>query len=145
MDTNLNFAIMDKVIFLILSVLLISSCSDKEDPIGKWDDNIKLSTKNVAFDAKADSVIITTEGDWWLVNGISINGISSIYYNRDSIDLESNSYTIEGDCYTVERRDKNTLFVKMNENLTGKERKMLITLEAGDYFDYVGIKQAPIN
>ena len=73
---------MNKVIILILSVFLISSCSDKEDPIGKWDDNIKLSTKNVEFTAKSDSVIITTEGDWLWVDGISINGISSIYHHK---------------------------------------------------------------
>jgi hypothetical protein len=133
---------MNRIIFLFMSIFLIISCSDKEDPIGKWDDNIKLSVKNVEFAAKGDSVTIKTEGDWWWINGISINGISSVYYNRESIDLESDSYIIEGDCYTVERRDKNTLFVRMNENLTGKERKMIIDLEAGDYFDSVGIKQA---
>ena len=133
---------MNKVILLILSAFLISSCSDKEDPIGQWDDNIKLSTKSVGFVVKSDSVIITTEGDWWWIDDISINGISSTYYNRENIDFYSESYTIEGDCYTVKRCDKNTLFVKMNENVTGQKRKMTITLEAGDYFDHVVIKQA---
>lgn len=42
----------------------------------------------------------------------------------------------------VERRDKNTLFMKLNDNNTAKERVMTITLEAGDYFDYVTIKQS---
>jgi hypothetical protein len=42
----------------------------------------------------------------------------------------------------IERRDKNTLFIKLEANNTEKERVMNITLEAGDYFDYVTIKQA---
>jgi hypothetical protein len=134
--------IKNKVIILILSIFLISSCSDKEDPLGKWDDNIKLSTKNVQFGVNADSVVITTEGDWWWINGISVNGIRSVYYNREDVDLEADSYVLEGDCYIVEKRDKNTLFISMSENLTGNERRMLVTLEAGDYFDYVEILQA---
>lgn len=50
------------LIILILSIFLINSCSDKFEPEGKWKDNIKLSTKNVEFAAKTDSVTITTKG-----------------------------------------------------------------------------------
>ncbi|PLW95330.1 MAG: hypothetical protein C0591_11220 [Marinilabiliales bacterium] len=132
---------MNKVIFLFLSIILISSCSKKDTPIGLWDDNIKLSTKNVEFGVNADSVVITTEGDWWWVAEITLNDSSYSYYNNENINLESDSYTIIEDHFVVERRDKNTLFIKLDENMTGEERVMIITLEAGDYFDHVKINQ----
>ena len=34
-----------------------------------------------------------------------------------------------------------TIFIKLDENKTGIERNMTITFEAGNYFDYVDIKQ----
>ena len=142
MNTNLNFKTMNKVFFLFIGILFMISCSDKEDPIGKWDDIIKLSTKNVDLAVETDSIIITTEGDWWLIGAISFEDSTYIYYNREDINLESDSYSIKEDNFLVERRDKNILFVKLNENKTGNVRIMNITLEAGDYFDSVSIKQA---
>lgn len=125
----------------IMIIALLSSCSDKEDPIGKWDDNIKLSTKSAEFNAKSDSIIIKTEGDWWWIEQISLGDNHYQYYNRTDIDLESTSYFIKEADFVVERRDENTLFIKLNRNNTGKERIMTISLEAGDYFDYINIKQ----
>lgn len=127
---------------LFASIFILTSCSDKEDPIGKWDDNIKLSTKNVDFAAKTDSVTIKTEGDWWWIDAITFEDSTYSYYGREDINLESDSYFIIEEQFLVERRDKNTLFVKINENNTGEERIMNITFEAGNYFDYVNIKQA---
>lgn len=127
-------------ISLVIIILLVS-CSDKKDPIGKWDDNIKLSTKYAEFSVRTDSITINTQGDWWWVNGISVNDSIYNFYGREDIDLESDSYTIKEDFFVVERRNKNTLFIRMEENYTGKDRLMTITLEAGDYFDYVNIKQ----
>ena len=133
---------MNKAIVLTLSVFMMISCSDKKDLIGKWDDNIKLSTKNVEFSAETDSVIITTEGDWWWIDGISFEDSTYSYYHHEDINLESDSYSIKENSFIVERRDKKTLFVKLNKNETENERNMNITIEAGDYFDHVNIKQA---
>lgn len=127
---------------LIVFLLFISSCSDKNAPIGKWDDIIGLSIKNAKLTAATDSVIITTEGDWWWINAIAFEDSTYIYYNRDDINLESDSYLIKEEQFVIERKDKNTLFVKINENNTGIERKMNITLEAGNYFDKVTIVQS---
>lgn len=127
---------------LTLGIIILSSCSDKEEIIGKWDDNIKLSTKNVELTSKTDSVTITTEGDWWWIDAISFEDSTYSYYGREDINLESDSYSIIEEQFLVERRDKNTLFVKINENNIEKERVMNITFEAGDYFDYVNIKQS---
>lgn len=133
---------MKKIIISVMGVFFLSSCSDKEEIIGKWDDNIKLSTKNVELISKTDSVTITTEGDWWWIDAIAFEDSTYGYYGREDINLESDSYSIIEEQFLVERRDKNTLFVKINENNTGEERIMNITFEAGNYFDYVNIKQA---
>ncbi|GET22376.1 hypothetical protein [Prolixibacter denitrificans] len=133
---------MKKTMFLVIGIFILSSCKDNENPIGKWDDIIKLSTKSVELTAQADSVTINTQGDWWWVDGISFQDSTYSYYNRTDINLESDAYTITEDDFTVERRDKNTLFVRLKENNTGAERTMLIGLEAGDYFDHVNIQQA---
>jgi hypothetical protein len=137
------FPLRKRIFYVICSVIVftfLTSCNDKKEIVGKWDDIIKLSSKYAEFNVKTDSVIIKTEGDWWWVEGISVND-SNYYYHKD-IDLESDFYSIKEDCFVVERQDKNTLFIKLNENLTGEDRFMRLVLEAGDYFDYVTIKQA---
>ena len=136
---------MNRIIVLILSIFILSSCSDKEGPeglVGNSSDIIKLSTKYVEFGAMADSVIITTEGNWWWIDEIFFNDSSYSYYNNENINLESHSYIIEDDDFIVERRNKTTLFIKLNENITGIERELIIGLEAGNYFDDVFIKQS---
>jgi hypothetical protein len=127
---------------LAFFIVFLSSCNDIFRQKGDWDDNIKLSTKNVDFKSGADSVIIKTQGTWWWVDGISVNDSNYHYYGREDINLESENYKITEDFFIVERQDKNTLFIKMDENNTGEIRLMNISLEAGDYFDQVSIKQA---
>jgi len=126
---------MNKVILLFASIILMTSCNE---PIGKWNDIIKLSAKNIEFEAKADSVIITTEGDWWWITKISL--ADSIY--KESINTAADFYIITENSFVIERRDKNTLSIKLNENTTGKKRTMVIGLEAGDYFDSITINQS---
>ena len=132
---------MKKLMIFIFGVILLASCQEDE-PIGMWDDIIKLSTKSAAFTAQTDSITITTEGNWWWIENITFKDSIYTYYGREDINLESNSYAIIEEDFVVERRDENTLFVKMNENKTSEEQTMRITLEAGDYFDYVTITQA---
>jgi|SRR5665647_48564 len=125
-------------ILLIVFITTIYSCSKE---IGKWDDNIKLSTKNVEFSALSDSVKITTGGSWWWVSDVSVN--SDWFYGFKDINLEADSYIIKQDCFVVERRDKNTLFIKVDENPLNVQRIITVGLEAGDYFDRVTITQKP--
>jgi hypothetical protein len=136
---------MKKVILLLLGIVLISSCSDEEGPeglAGNSVDIIKLSTKNVEFGVNADSVLITTEGNWWWVDEIFFNDSSYNYYNNENINLESHSYTIRGDNFIVERRNKNTLFIKLDKNITGEKRELIVGIAAGNYFDDVVVKQS---
>ncbi|MFI1771941.1 hypothetical protein [Thalassobellus citreus] len=133
---------MKKIMILFFGLLTLSSCLDKKEIDGKWDDIIKLSTKNVELTHKMNSVTITTKGDWWWIDAVSFENSIYSYYDNEDINLESDSYSIIEEEFLIKRRDKNTLFIKLNENNTGKERVMNITFEAGDYFDYVTIKQA---
>lgn len=130
MRRNLNFGL------LIVLLNIFYSCSRMD---GDWDDNIKLSIKNVEFSALGDSVIVTTEGSWWWINNISVND-KYFYVPNDSI-CELDSYLIKHDCFIVERRDKHTLFIKVDENPLNEKRIISVELEAGDYFDRVRITQ----
>lgn len=131
---------LSKLIYLMTLTLIISSCTEKEEPIGKWDDNIKLSTKKVEFDSSSKSVTITTEGDWWWVIGVSVN--DEEFGVPEDINLESESYVIEQDCFRVEKIDNNTLYVEIDENISNTERTIIVELEAGNYFDRVIITQS---
>lgn len=133
---------MKKAVILLIGIIILASCSDDEELIGQWEDNIHLSTNSVEFSSKTDSVTITTQGDWWWVNGITFDDSIYNYYSQEGIDLESDNYLIEAEDFIVEKRDKNTLFVKISENTSSSPRIMSITLEAGDYFDYVTITQS---
>lgn len=131
---------MNKVIILILSVFLISSCSDKFDPDGKWDDIIKLSTKSVEFNANKNSITVTTEGDWWWVTNVSVNG--EYFHLPQDVNIDSESYIFKQDCFIVEKKDNNTLYIEIEKNESNAEKKITIVLEAGDYFDRVSVTQS---
>ena len=124
---------------LIAFVIILNSCSDKVILDGKWDDNIKLSVKKVEFSASTDSVTIKTGGSSWWVTDISVD--TTHFYGFKGINLESDHYSIKQDCFIVERRNKNTLFIKVQENPNYVERVITVGLEAGDYFDRVTITQ----
>jgi uncharacterized protein YodC (DUF2158 family) len=127
------------ITLMIVSFITIYSCSEKE--LGDWDDNIKLSTKAVEFSSLSDSVTIKTGGSGWWVSDVSVN--SDWFYGFKDINLEADSYTIQQDCFVVERRDKNTLFIKVDENPLKVQRVITVGLQAGDYFDRVTITQKP--
>ena len=127
--------------FMLLTVFMITINSCSKEKVGKWDDNIKLSNKNVEFSALADSVTITTGGSWWWISDVSVNGVW--FYNFKNINLEADSYSIKQDCFVVERRDKNTLFIKVDENPLSVQRIITVGLQAGDYGDRVTITQKP--
>lgn len=122
-------------ILLFLGMVFLSSCG------GKWNDKIKLSIKNVEFSSGEDSVTITTKGTTWWINNVSLNDTIYRYYDNENIDLLADSYLIKESSFIIEKLNNTTLFIKLNKNSTGKERILKITLEAGDYFDYINITQ----
>lgn len=106
---------------------------------GRWSDNIKLSTKSAIFNSNGDSVIVTTGGDRWWLTDIAVDAMK--YSNFAGVDVFADCYMVELDCCIFERRDKNTIFIKMDPNLTGIKRTVIIYLQAGDYFDKITIIQ----
>lgn len=126
-------------LILIGLAVIFYSCT-KEEPLGKWDDCIKLSTKSVDFDSGADSVMITTEGEWWWITHVTVNG--EIFGDSAGF-IDTVPYIFSEDCFVVERRDKTTLFIAVKENPLSEKRRLVVGLEAGDYFDYVAVTQAP--
>ena len=124
---------------MIVFIIAFYSCSK---PKGDWPDNIGLSTKVVEFNAQSDSVTITTFGSSWWIGDVSVN--SDWYYNFNlEVNLETDSYIIKHDCFTVERRDKHKLLIKVDENPLNIQRIITVGLQAGDYFDRVTITQKP--
>jgi len=121
-------------ILLFLGIVFLSSC-------GKWNDKIKLSVKNVEFSSGEDSVKITTKGTTWWIDNVSLNDTIYSYYDNENIDLLADSYLIKESSFIIEKLNNTTLFIKLNKNSTGKERILKITLQAGDYFDYINITQ----
>ncbi len=131
-----------KALYTIASLALLSSCSDTDEKqLGIWDDNIKLSTKNVTLSASLDSVTITTGGSWWWIDAIEFEDSVYSYYDRPDV-VDATTYKITEEGFIVERRDAHTLFVKMKENTSESDRSLLIYLEAGDYFDQLTIQQS---
>jgi hypothetical protein len=121
---------------LIISVITFYSCIDY---IGKWHDNIHLSAKEVEFNAAGDSVIIRTGGSSWWLTDVSVD--TTCYYSFPGVDLLSANYIIKKDCFVIERRDKQTLFIKAEANPANVKRIITVGFEAGDYFDRVTITQ----
>jgi hypothetical protein len=123
-------------IVLILSVFLFS-CSDSGE-IGKWDDNIKLSQKEVQFTSAENSVVITTGQDgWWLLD-VSLDGNTDFEPSENSEGL----FLLEENEFIVERRSPKEIYIEMSANSTGSERILQIGLQNGNYFDGIKITQA---
>ncbi len=126
------------ILILIMMALIATSCKETSKE-GDWDDNILLSTKQAAFKATGDSILISTGGNWWWISDIAINGTN--YFNFSTVNMEQESYTITHDGLILQRRNKNTLFIKVDANPSATNRIITVGLQAGDYFDHVVITQ----
>lgn len=123
---------------LILSTAI--SCSKSDRPIGQWDDIIKLSQKEVRFSSEKDSITISTEGKWWWIDEIGLNGNPN--FDLSGIDVTSDNYSINEPEFKIERRSATEIYIEMTKNKTGSPRVLNIGLEAGDYFDGIKITQS---
>jgi len=132
---------MKKLITFCLLIILIIALYSCGKPKGLWDDNIHLATKTAVFSASGDSITIKTGGDWWWISDISVD--DKWYSHFIEVNVQVDRYTIKQDCFEVEHRDKNTLFIKVTANPNNVKRIVTVGLEAGDYFDRVTITQNP--
>ncbi len=129
-----------KLIGIVIVLILNFSCSNSDTPDGIWDDNIKLSQKEARFTAENDSIVITTEGEWWWIHNISLNGEST--YDLSGIDLSANNFIVDETEFKIERKNTTEIHIEMTKNQSGSERVLIIGLEAGDYFDRIIITQS---
>ena len=128
-----------KKLLLLISLFTIISCSkDKDSLIGIWDDNIKLSQKEVEFDASENSITITTEGEWWWIDSIKFDGE---YPSLEGLHNSSDDFIIEAPEFKIERKNSTEIYITMSENPGDSPRELRVVLEAGDYFDYIMVTQ----
>lgn len=129
-----------KLIGIVIVLISCLSCSNSDRPDGDWDDNIKLSQKEAKLTAENDSIVITTEGEWWWIDNISLNGDSN--FDLSGIDTTEKNFIVDNAEFMIERKNATEIHIEMTKNQTGSERKLIIGLQAGDYFDRIVITQS---
>ena len=129
---------MKKAIMLYLVICAIFSCADRKE--GDWDDNIKLSEKEVVITADSNAVYITTEGTSWWVHGIGLN--DDWTYDFGNIDTTKDNFVIDETEFKIERKNATEIYISITQNETGEERILIIGLQAGNYGDGIKIIQS---
>jgi hypothetical protein len=129
------------ILFGIFSVLFVACSSDeiKDPPIGRIEDDIKLSKKEASFTAEANTVTITTEYKGWWVNGFALD---KVRIDKGTVNLSSENFIFKNDVFEVEKKNGNTLIITMSKNTTGADRILNIGLQSGNYFDNINITQS---
>ena len=122
---------------VLFFALFLISCS--KEPVGNWDNNIRLSMKNAVLSAAGDSLSIKTGGNGWWIEAVELKK-QAVWYMNPML-MDSIHYSINLDSVLVEHSDKTTLVIKADKNNSKVERQIDILLEDGDYFDYVTITQ----
>ena len=130
----------EKLILGITSIFFLSffSC-DTDESVGRWDDNIKLSQKEIRFTAESNAVTVTTEGTDWRINEI---GFNDDWNNDLNIDTTQENFLIEESEFTIERKNAREIYITMTENILDTERTLIIALQSGNYFDGIRIIQS---
>ena len=114
------------------------SCSDEQD--GKWDDNIKLSTKTITMPASQSSFTVNTQSTNYWLSGISLDGNIA---DLSHIDHLSKNWVVETTEYEIERKeDGKKITITMNANTSGADRVLIISFQSGNYFDGIRVTQA---
>ncbi len=127
-----------KTYFISAFIFILANSCAKTEITGLWDDIIKLSQKEVEVPAEKNSVLITTQGEWWWISDITFN---DTLIDKGNIDTTQDNFIIEHPEFSIERRNKTEIYIRMNENTSESPRILNIWLEAGDYFDSIKITQ----
>jgi hypothetical protein len=127
-----------KLIGMVMVLISSFSCSNSDRPDGDWDDNIKLSQKEAKLTSENDSIVITTEGEGWWINGVRLNGNSDF----EVIENSNGQFLIDENEFKVDRRSSKELYIEMSNNTSGSERTLIISIQNGDYFDGIKITQS---
>lgn len=118
-------------VLLVLTFVMISCDANEKN-------NIDLSTKYLEMSSQAGSSVIYVDGkDWW-INDVNVEGIR-LYATPE--DIEKDCESIEGDWFVIEKDGDDKLHVSVLENGSGHVRKMVMTIESENYFDYISVYQ----
>ena len=128
---------MKKIITFTVLFLIVLSCEDSKD--GDWDDNIKLSQKEVQFSSAQNNVEITTEGTGWWIGEISMDGE---LFDLNGIDTTKENFTIAENEFSIERKNSTEIYISMQQNPNESVRVLIIGLQSGNYFDGIKITQS---
>ncbi len=119
-------------------MLTINSC-ERIIIDGKWNNNIKLSAKEIVLSKNQQSLTIKTEStNWW---------ISDIIYKDNIVDLNgiektAKNFILNKADFQIERKDDGkTISITMNENNSNSDRILKFELQNGDYFDRIIVTQ----
>ena len=114
----------------VLLLFVFISCSD--DVVGKGTDTIGLETKEVFFKSSKDSIELRTRkgDDWWLTEISTKDTI----YRTHSLNVQ----VIEGGGLYVEKTGRKSIFIRIDSNLTGLERRFTTVIQAGNYYNTKG-------
>ena len=141
------------IAFLICLTALLTGChKEVADPIGIDDtDHIKLSAKELLFDATASKQPVTTEGDfWWMDRAVYVDG-KRIDTDDPTLKIEMGildgfgsvptPLRIEGEWFTITREGLKRILVEVKANPMSKERILILPLASGNNGQTLTIKQ----
>ncbi|KAF2341301.1 hypothetical protein [Flavobacterium tistrianum] len=133
-----------KLLMILLGMfsVLFVACSREEHidpPIGRSEDDIKLSKKEAFFTAEANTVTITAEYKTWWVDDFALD---KVRIDKGTVNLYAENFIFKNDVFEVEKKNGNTLIITMSKNTTGRERILNIVLQAGNYFESINVVQS---
>lgn len=123
--------------YLFLSYMFLLSVffSCNNGILGDAKDTIGLKNRDVLFLSDKDSIEVeTSKGDDWWLSSIKIS--DSIIVNK----VIANQI-LKGEWFYVAKTGHKSVFIRVEPNLTGLERKFTVWLQDGNYFDSIGITQ----
>ena len=115
--------------FLSFVLLLFVFISCSNDVVGKGTDTIGLETKEVFFKSSKDSIELRTRKG-------EISTKDTIYRTHSL-----NVQVIEGGGLYVEKTGRKSIFIRIDSNLTGLERRFTTVIQAGNYYNTITIIQ----
>ncbi|WP_342986201.1 hypothetical protein [Bacteroides thetaiotaomicron] len=143
---------MKRIAFSMCLVALLAGChKEKADPEGlDYTDHIKLSAKELLFDATASKQPVTTEGDfWWMDRAVYVDG-KCIDADDPTLKIEMGildgfdgptPLRIEGEWFIITREELKRILVEVKANPTPKERTLVVPLASGNNGQTLTIKQ----
>lgn len=152
---------MKKLIWMFLFLVAFSACSSDDEQDGTVPPNasgseseevltggnsIDLSLREVAFNWREDTVLVTTGGEGWYIDSIIVD--SNIYVIPDadrSKHASTGLFEITCDWITLKCEGKEMLLIANSRNFEIKERSFVVYLHNGDNTDVLKGTQEQIR